>query len=331
MNKLILALFLFLLAIGGQAQSRKYVSNFSAYQHYYNPSLTGHESSILKTFYRNQWTGFEDAPKSLFFSGELDLADLDKSADRTSHYQYRNSGRGYQGARHAFGLVALQDRFGPIRETQLAFNYGTGIRLAELVSLRWGVALTYNNFRLDGNSLVVDNTNDPRYQHVMGQYNSMSKLDLNLGFALTAGNYYLGYAMQDITKGHFVTTGDEYMRDAYTRKHILQAGVRADLTDQFGVIANGLYQYDEQIKGTIEGQLKIVYNDMLWAGGGYRNDQAFHLAAGLNYRKLRISYAYESPIQEARSINRPTNEIGLAYTLKSVKQERTDRSGITFW
>ncbi|MBD1396433.1 type IX secretion system membrane protein PorP/SprF [Pontibacter sp. JH31] len=331
MNKLILIAFLFLLAFGGQAQSRKYVSNFSAYQHFYNPSLTGHEGSILKTFYRNQWTGFEDAPKTLFFSGEIDAADLSKTTDRTSHYHFRNSAKGYQGARHAFGFVALQDRFGPTHETQLAFNYGTGIRLSESLSLRWGAAITYNNFRLDGNSLVVDNTSDPRYQHVMGQYNSMSKLDLNLGFALTGGNYFLGYAMQDITKGHFMTTGDAYMKDVYTRKHLVQAGFRTDLSDQFGLVTSALYQYDEQIESTLEGQAKVVYQDMLWAGGGYRNNQAFHLAAGLNYKKLRLSYAYESPIQEARSINRPTNEIGLAYTLKAVNPERSDRSTVTFW
>jgi type IX secretion system PorP/SprF family membrane protein len=331
MNKLIVTALLFLVAIGVQAQSRKYVSNFAAYQHYYNPSLTGNEGSMLKTFYRDQWTGFEDAPKTLFFSGELDAADLNKTADKKQHYQYRDAGKGYQGARHAFGLLALQDRFGPIRETQLALNYGTGIRLSQSLSLRWGTALTYNNFRLDGNSLVVDNTSDPRYRHVMGQFNSMSKLDLNLGFALTAGNYYLGYAMQDITKGHFITTGDEYMRNAYTRKHILQAGYRAQMTDHVGMIANGLYQYDRQIESTLEGQLKVIYDDLLWAGGGYRNNRAFHLAAGINYRQFRFSYAYESPVQEARSINRPSNEIGLAYTLRPVSFERTGRYGLTFW
>jgi type IX secretion system PorP/SprF family membrane protein len=332
MNKHILTAFFILVAFGAQAQSRNHISNFSQYQQYYNPSLTGHEGSVLKTFYRNQWTGFEDAPKTLFFSGELDIADLNKSTDRTGHYQYRDSRKGYKGARHAFGLIAMQDRFGPTRETQLLLSYGTGIRLSEAISLRWGTAMTYNNFRLDGNSLVVDNESDPRYRHVLGQQNSLSKFDLNLGFALTAGNFYLGYGMQDITKGHFMVGGDNFIKGAYTRKHIVQTGVRANVSDQFGLIVNGIYQYDDQLKSTVEGQVKLVYQDMFWAGGGYRNDLAFHLTAGLQYKQLRISYAYETPVQEARSIQQPTNEIGLAYTLKPISIDRiTGRSSVSFW
>lgn len=331
MNKLLFAAIFLLTATGLQAQSRKYISNFPAYQVYFNPSLTGHEGSMLRTLYRNQWTGFEDAPKTLFFAAELDAADLKSTVDRTGHYQYRDAGKGYQGARHAFGLAALQDRFGPTRESQLAFNYGTGIRLSEGMSLRWGAALTFNNFRLDGNSLIVDNESDPRYQHVLGQYNSISKFDLNLGFSLVAGSYYLGYAMQDITKGRLLTTGDDYIRDVYTRKHLLQAGVRTNLGDAFGLIVNGLYQYDQQLKSTVEGQVKIVYENLLWAGGGYRNDLAYYLAAGLNYKQFRLSYSYENPIQDARSVNRSSNEIGLAYTLKPSGTDRNGRARVNFW
>lgn len=286
---------------------------------------------MLRTYYRNQWTGFEDAPKTLLFSGELDMADMNKATDRTRHYQYRDSRSNYMGARHAFGIVALQERFGPTRETQLGLNYGTGVRLSQSLSLRFGTAFTFNNFRLDGNSLVVDNTGDPRFQHVQGNQNSMSKFDLNLGFALASANYYLGYAMQDITKGHFMKSEHNFMKDVYTRKHIGQAGFRTAMTDQFGLIVNGLYQYDEQLKGTIEGQVKLVYDDLLWAGGGYRNDRAFHVAAGLHYRQFRITYAYESPIKEARSISRSTNEIGLAYTLRPLAKAPTGRGEPLFW
>ena len=331
MNRLVLTAIFFLTFAGLQAQNRKFISNFSAYQHYYNPALTGNEGSMLKTYYRNQWTGFEDAPKTLFFSGELDLADMRRTTDRTRHYQYRDAGSNYTGAQHAFGLIAFQERFGPTRETQVGLNYGTGVRLSQSLSLRFGTSLTYNNFRLDGNSLVVDNTGDPRYQHVLSNQNSMGKFDFNLGFAITSANYYLGYAMQDITAGHFLKSGDSFMKDVYTRKHIAQAGFRTALDDQFGLILNGLYQYDEQLKGTVEGQAKVVYDELLWAGAGYRNDRAFHVAAGLHYRQFRITYAYESPIKEARSISRSTNEIGLAYTLRQLTSDRRGSTGQLFW
>jgi type IX secretion system PorP/SprF family membrane protein len=331
MNKHIILPVLLLFALATQAQSIKHVSNFSTYQQYYNPSLTGHEGSVLKSFYRNQWTGFEDAPKTVFLSAELDAADLSGSRDKTGHYKYKGASNGYKGAKHAFGLTALQDRFGPARETQLFLSYGTGVRLSEKLSLRWGGAFTYSHFRLDGTSLVVDEESDPRYQNLQGKDSRNSKMDLNLGMALTAGNYYLGYAMQDVTRGHFNFNGDTFTKAAYTRKHLVQAGFRTDLTEQFGMIVNGLYQYDKLTEHTTEAQVKMVYQDMLWLGGGYRKDLAYSLAAGINFSQLRISYAYESPVQEARMINKSTNEIGLSYTLKPSTKARNGSYAVSFW
>jgi type IX secretion system PorP/SprF family membrane protein len=332
MNRFLYLFFLFLLGYSGlQAQNRKYISNFAAHQSYYNPALTGNEGSMLRSFYRNQWTGFEDAPKMLYFSGEFDLQDLGKAGDRTSHYQYRDSQKGFRGAQHALGFVTLQERFGPTRETQFGLNYGTGVRLTEKLGLRFGTALTFNNFRLDGSNLVLDNNNDPRYNHLLGQQNGMSKLDLNLGMALVSANFYLGYAMQDVTKGHFMRHGDDVMRDIYTRKHVLQGGFRTAMTDQFGLILNGLYQYDEQLKGVMEGQAKAVFNNMLWLGAGYRHEQAMHVGAGLHYGAFRVSYTYESPLQEARSISRSTNEIGLALSLRQPKTEIVKSDNVLVW
>jgi len=331
MNKLKILPFFLLLAAATQAQSLKYMSNFSAYQQYYNPALTGHEGSVAKTYYRNQWTGFEDAPKTIFISGEMDVADFTKSGRKKWDKPYRGSDKGYKGAQHALGITALQDRFGPARETQLQLNYGTGVRLTEKLNLRWGGALTYNNYRLDGSTLVVDEASDPRYQNLQGRDARLSKVDFNLGIALTAGKYYLGYGMQDITRGHFNLSGNTFSKDVYTRKHIVQAGFRTALTNQFGMIVNGLYQYDQQMKSSTEGQVKLVYQDMFWLGGGYRYDLAYSLAAGVDFGQLRINYAYESPVQSARAIPKSTNEIGLAYTLRPSPDARRGNYIVSFW
>ncbi|MHC2992481.1 hypothetical protein OB13_13125 [Pontibacter sp. HJ8] len=331
MNKHIILPFLMLFAMATQAQSIKHVSNFSQYQQYYNPSLTGYEGTVAKTFYRNQWTGFEDGPKTIFLSGEMDLSDLKGTANKRKNFRFRDSERNYQGAKHAFGLSALQDRFGPSTETQLFLSYGTSVRLSNKLSIRWGTALTYNNYRLDGSTLVVDQDGDPRYEEVQGQDNRISKVDVNLGLALTAGNYYLGYAMQDVTKGDLITIGDDHIQNVYTRKHLVQAGYRASVTEQFGVILNGIYQYDQRVKHSTEAQLKVVYQNMLWVGGGYRRDLAYNLAAGVNFSQLRISYAYETPVREASSINKSTNEIGLSYTLRPSATARNGSYAVSFW
>ena len=58
--KKITTLFLaLLLSLGAFAQSRKYMSQFSHLQGYFNPALTAYEGSIVKGLVRNQWAGWE--------------------------------------------------------------------------------------------------------------------------------------------------------------------------------------------------------------------------------------------------------------------------------
>lgn len=321
MKKFILSIGLILYMIGVQAQNRKQIAGFTQFKQFYNPSLTGLEGSVVRSLYRNQWTGFEDAPKTLLATGELDIQMLGK---RNNGYRFSGNGRDAleAGAKHALGLTLLYDQFGPSKESQVGLSYGSGIRLSEGLHMRWGTALTYRMQRLDGSSLTVDQENDPRYTEVLGNSNRSGSLDLNVGLALTAARYYIGYAMQDVTAGSVVSTGDDFLNEMYTRKHVVQAGYRANITGQFGFTLNGIYQYDSLLKSTVEGQVKAVYQDMFWVGGGYRNDQAYNLGAGLNLDQLYIGYAYETPFQEARAINKATNEITLGYRLVSGKSNR---------
>jgi len=318
MKKYILLTFLVCYTLLANAQNRKYISSFSQVRAFYNPSLTGQEGSKLTTLYRNQWTGFEDAPKTIFTSVEFNLSEFKKSKG----YELNSKGQVKEEMQHGLGLFLLRDTFGPYSETQVKLGYGSGVNLSEKLQLRWGAGLNYTLSALDGNKLTVDQENDPKYNGLFGQKNRSSKLDLNLGLTLTSDKFYIGYAMQDITEGKIMKSGDEFVDELYVRKHIGQAGYRASITNDIGLILNGLYQYDAQSEGTIEGQLKGIYQDMFWVGAGYRNDLAFSATAGIRLNRLQINYLYETPIADAKTIDKPSNEITLSYQLRPIKTSR---------
>ncbi|MEJ8803275.1 PorP/SprF family type IX secretion system membrane protein [Pontibacter sp. H249] len=331
MKKYIIAIAAILSALGVQAQSRKHIANFSLFQQYYNPALTGYEGSMLKTFYRNQWTGFENAPKTIFASAELDLADLGAWKQNNLLKTQQEDGYNRQiGAKHAFGLALLNDQFGALTENQLFLSYGARVQLSEKISLRWGTAVALSTQRLDGNKLTIDQENDPQYQDALGQNNRLGKLDLNFGLMLTADKYYVGYAMQDVGEEGLVTMGDDYLKGMYTRKHIAQAGYRTAVTDQVGVVLNGIYQYDDKLKETVEVQAKGVYQNTFWVGGGYRKDLAYTLNAGVRLDQLKIGYVYEAPTNDAKAIGRSTNEIMLTFNLLPVKYPKYSKT-VNIW
>jgi len=315
-------------ALGVKAQSRKNVANFSLFQQYFNPALTGYEGSLLKTFFRDQWTGFEDSPRTLFISGELDLRQLQAyknnlASGADAAYQPGGSGS------HALGFSFLLDQFGPLQQHQLAVSYGTGVRLSEKLSLRLGGAFSYEVSKMNTWKMTLDEANDPEYTGFMLDDNRSRKLDGNMGVALSAADYYIGYALQDIGQGQ-VLSGNELLKDLYPRQQVVQAGYRRGLTDQFGLVFNGIYRYDKKVKATIEGQLKAVVNNTFWAGMGYRRDQAFSFLGGVQLEPLRLGYAREMTSGKAKGINGSTNEVMLTYQLVPLKIEKLTKK-LSIW
>jgi len=289
--------------LGLQAQNRKQVAHFSLFQPYFNPAMNGFEGSQLKTLYRDQFTGFTDAPQTMFLSAEVNTADvsLAKSAGT--------------GARGAFGFSLLRDTFGPFKETHLNLGYGSFVRLNEKLSLRAGAALTYQVSRLDASKITVDETQDAEYQNLFGTDNNQThKLDVNAGLTLTGQIFYLGYAIQDLAKGNMLT-GDHYYDRIYPWHHVVQAGYRKGLGENFGLVFNGLYRYDCQLEGTLEGQLKGVWNNRIWAGFSHRLQQATGFSAGAQVNRFRLGYAREVATGKAEGINAGTNELMVTYQL----------------
>ena len=310
MKKFLLLAILAVSGWGVQAQSRKHIASFPQFQQYFNPAMTGMEGSQLKSFYRNQWTGFEDAPRTLFISGEFDVADLKRSSGQPQ------VAAPTLGAKNAIGLSLLHDTFGPYRENQLFLSYSSQVRLSEKLSLRAGAAVTYNNIFLDYMQLTLDQSNDPEFQDLMNSDNKkINKVDVNVGVTLLGDNYYVGYALQDAAEGKLTAKGD-YLNNAFRRQHVVQAGYRQGLSEQFGLVVNGLYRYDARLKETVEGQLKGVFNNTFWAGAGYRSNLAYTLTAGVRLNQLKLGYTYESVAGDAGQMrNGNTNELVLTYQL----------------
>ncbi|RDC58809.1 PorP/SprF family type IX secretion system membrane protein [Adhaeribacter pallidiroseus] len=308
MKKFIVLSILVLSVLGVKAQSRKHLASFSQFGQYFNPSMTGMEGSQLKALYRDQWTGFQDAPKTLFISGEFDLVGLKQSSSQSE--------TGTLGAKNAFGLSLLHDSFGPYRENQLFLSYSSQVRLSEKLSLRAGAAATYNNIYLDYMDLTLDQSNDPEFQELMNSDNNkINKVDINVGLTLVAENYYVGYALQDAAEGKLTAKGD-YLNNAFSRQHVVQAGFRKGLSEQFGLVVNGLYRYDAKLKETLEGQVKGVFNNTFWAGAGYRKDLAYTLTAGVRLNQVKLGYNYESVTGDAKQMrNGNSNELVLTYNL----------------
>lgn len=303
-------------AFHSMGQSRKYVSNFSHFQSYFNPGLTGYEGSAIRGFVRNQWSGIEGAPKTYFLSAEVDFGEIARELDPVLM------------GKNAVSVNLLQDTYGAFRETELIVAYASRIRLTANHNLRLGAGMSYQSIRLDGNALSPEDLNDPILNQYLGGFSNMQVIDFNLGLALTHSNYYLSYGMHRVAGGAIVS-GDEFM-NGYPTSNVIQGGYREPLSPNLAVIFNAFYRTQKDLNDNFEMNLKALLMDRLWLGVGHRVNSATNLQMGILTKRLRIGYLFEFPTGGGYNLPGNTHEFTAVFNLFS-DQTRRSASEVLIW
>ncbi|PZV78026.1 type IX secretion system PorP/SprF family membrane protein [Algoriphagus aquaeductus] len=295
MKEINLLILFFLFGLGAQAQSRKYYSQFNQAQSYFNPAMTGYEGSLLRGLARNQWAGWEGAPKSYYFSTEIDFDQL-KHQSKTEF-----------GGKNAMGIFVLSDSYGAFNQVELMSSYAARVQIGEKTNLRLGAGLSWKELRLDGNNLNVEESNDPVVSPYLGRYASMRTIDFNLGISITHTNYYFSYSLNQANKGR-LRSGDVFV-NSIPQVSVFQAGYRNQLSKSVSVSTNFMFRHQADLPENIEINLKAFFLERLWLGVGHRVDYANSLQMGLIMNKLRFGYVYETPTIRSYLLPSSTHEL----------------------
>lgn len=293
--------FLGLAFHGLYAQSRKLISQYHALSGYFNPSLTGYGGSEIKALVRNQWGPLNSNPKSYFLGADVEFSDF--SGKESSVVEGKN----------AMGFALLTDTHGAFRENQLLINYATRIRVAEKANVRLGAGVFYQGVKLDGNQLTFEQQNDPKLSEYLGKVSDQQFLDFNLGISLTHPNYYFGYSIQRINSGR-ISGGDSFL-DRFPKEHMIQAGYRQDLSQDFEVSTDFLYRSWEGGRDILDFNLRLLMKKTVWLGFGHRFDFASNVQGGIKIKRLKFGYVYEFPSSTNYLLPGNIQEFMLSYQL----------------
>jgi type IX secretion system PorP/SprF family membrane protein len=310
----------FLLLLNGiaLAQSRKSISQFSHFQSYFNPGLTGYEGSTVRGFVRNQWSGFEGAPQTFYFSTEIDFGEIAGEGDPALM------------GKNALSLNLLHDSYGAFRENELIISYANRVRLTENHNLRLGLGITYQAIRLDGNAMTIEEQNDPTLGQYAGAFSDMQVWDANIGLALTHRKYYFSYAVNRFNGGK-IRRGDRFM-DGYPAEHLVQAGFREAVTPNLSIITNAFFRSRKDLPDLLELSVKALLMDKVWVGAGHRFDDANNLQFGLLTKRLRLGYVYEFPMGRSYLLPSNTHEFSVILNLfRDNVKNRFVREQVLIW
>ncbi|WP_018477310.1 PorP/SprF family type IX secretion system membrane protein [Pontibacter roseus] len=317
MKKNLLLICFLLLATGAVAQQKALYSQYMINYFILNPAVAGFEKDVnFKVGYRNQWVGFEGAPKTFYLSGEGALFNQDlKRSKRAQPFQ-------------GVGGYVYTDQTGPTTRTGALASYAYHVPLNKQIFLSSGIFAGFQQFRFDPNKVrLADGSNerDPVTNH--GRIDAFMP-DLTVGVFLHSEEFYVGASLFQVlgNKIHEADGTEEVSR--LSRHLFVSGGYNWDVHDKITLMPSVLLKYvhaapiqaDFNVKGAYhfsKRRQKSVYDDQVWAGISYRTQDAIVGLVGVQFKEqFQLGYTYDITISPMRHQSSGSHEIVLGYRLK---------------
>ena len=310
------------LGAGAKAQQSVQFSQYIFNGLSVNPAYAGYKDVMyLNVAYRDQWTGFEGAPKT----GSVSLDGPLKRPNRDANV--------------GLGIQATMDKLGPQSAISLYGSYSYRIRLDEEDTRRLciGVGVGATQYSLNGTDLEYLDTGD----RIIPDGTAKSTTpDARVGVYYYAPNFYAGLSVLDLFS-KYTSSGYKWRNYTYEsikrKQHVyLTAGYMFSLSDEVSLKPSFMAKSDFAGPAAVDLTMMLYIDNLLWIGGSYRTsvgvfnkksttiteslDQANAASAILEYyitSRYRIGYSYDMSMTKMSGIQSGTHEISIGILFNS--------------
>lgn len=263
-----------------------------------NPAYTGASGCTEINFsHLNQWVKVEGAPLTSYVGVNTRLG--------------KNIGIGGQ---------VLVDKIGMINQVTGMGAISYGLTFAKFHTLRFGLGVGYNQYRVNPTSAIAFDNQDPI---INGGSQSSGTLNSELGIFYQWKNLELSVASKQLLQTY--TNFGYNSLDGYgLRRHFnALAAYRINVNNNLAIKPSVF------MKGINTGMqtdlnVDVIYKSFIQAGIGYRTQVGLIARAGINIQDLFfIGYAYETPMRNIASFSSGSHEVilGLKFCKAKKKQE----------
>ena len=260
---------------------------------YTNPAVAGSSEGICGTLlYRNQWTGFDGAPKTGLFSVDAPV-------------NFLHGGLGLTVL--AADELGFENTFMAKLAYAFRFNIGQG-------NLAIGADFAYMQKSIDGDFKY----NDPGDPIIPTSSVSGSVIpDIGAGIYYNSDKLYIGASTSHLLESE-VDYGD--FTTELARHYYFTAGYRIEFSPSLSLTPSVFVKNTaDQTQADINANLHI--NNRFWIGASYRLEDAIVILAGLNITpNLRLGYSYDMTTSDLKDYSSGTHEIMLGYCYKIKKK-----------
>ncbi len=294
---------LLVLGVMASAQVRPFYNQYQVNGMAINPAYAGSQEALsIVIASRNQWIGFEGAPRTFALSIHSPLRDN----------------------RANIGILAVNDKAGSKTQTGLLFNYAYRI-LLQKGKLSFGLASGFNWISTDREMLRYTDQGDAL---IINPGTSAFLPAISFGVYYYTDRFFAGLSAPDLLSNNLDESTGKYraMFNPVKSYLLFYSGYQLNLSDQYKLVPSIFISSDAFQRMQIDINCNIVYREKVWLGTGFRSDKSMSFL--LQYQaneQLRIAYSYGYELSDLNHYQKGTHEIMLVYNFKYQADVRSPR------
>lgn len=298
MKKFLYITVIVLLVFNIQAQQLPQYTQYMLNDLAINPAVAGKDNyADVRSNNRYQWVGLTDAPRTYML---------------TLHSPLKNRHMG-------LGTHVYTDIVGPTRRVGINVAYAYHIKIAEKTRLSLGLNAGIQQWGIDGHKLHLHDAGD---DNLLTQYQTKIVPDFGAGLYVHNDKWYLGFSAPQLYQSPIKLYKDGDDKGTLVTHFILNGAYKFDINDDFKVEPSFLVKYANPTPLEIDLGARVIYQEQVWLGVGYRHHDAITALIGFMYKNyLMIGYSYDYTTTNLKKYSSGTHELmlGLRFSRKQTK------------
>ncbi|MCX2738909.1 PorP/SprF family type IX secretion system membrane protein [Pontibacter anaerobius] len=298
------------------AQQKPQYSQYTINNYLLNPAIAGiEEYADVKVGSRSQMSGIEGEPTTLYVSAHAPIGYTSRGGRKSSGRRAPSFGGNNRSGRiseqfrphHGIGILAVHDRLGAFYRTEASLAYAYHLSLNRDIRLSGGLSAGLIQQQLRASELSFANPADGA-----GSDWNMVKPNLAAGLWLYGSNFYIGTSATQLLGNTVNFDNSVEERNLLYEHYFLTGAYRFNITEEVSLVPSIMLMWLQPLPGSLDFNLRAVYQDRLWVGGSYRQNGNYAVLAGVTINHIfDLGYAYDRGVPAFNGMGSGNHEVVL--------------------
>lgn len=311
---------------GLQAQQMPQFSQYMMNPYVINPAASSMYRDIdLNMGFRQQWAGFEGAPRTYYMGGTVNLGRRDATQGfmnsiPISHRGPLTEAQSRRRAKHVLGGLAAVDEYGLFQRSSVMLSYAYHQPIGDSYYLAVGTSMGWYGMNFGANQVVLENPVDNVYNDFVARGTRANLFDINAGVMLYGDRAFVGYSVYQIGENQIELgnqTSPAGLADTRLAVHqFFLAGYRFSLSESVDLTPSAAVKLRSPAPASFDINLRLDYRNSVFGGLSYRYEDAVSLLAGYRINDaFWVAWAYDYVTSSINNLSSGSHEIVLGFQM----------------